>query len=106
MNHNEMVNYIVADLQMGYDLALLVNNDILKDYVKNRLKDVKENQKIYQYVSLSTLVDSYVVDLSLFINISNVVHEVESKDYFKSRLITLMRKFPYLKERRDLIALV
>ena len=87
MSHNEMVNCIVADLKMGYDLALLVNNDILKDYVKNRLKDVKENQEIYQYVSLSTLVDSYVVDLSLFINISNIVHEVENKDYFKSRLI-------------------
>ena len=48
MSHNEMVNCIVADLKMGYDLALLVNNDILKDYVKNRLKDVKENQEIYQ----------------------------------------------------------
>ncbi len=106
MNNTEVVINTMKDLKMGYDLALLVNNDILKDYVQNRIKDLEKNRAIYQYVSTITLVNSYLVDLSLFINISHVVNEVESRDYFKRRLISIIKAFPELKERRDLANLI
>lgn len=106
MDNTEVVKNTMKDLKVGYDLALMVNNDILKDYVQNRMSDIEKSKENYQYVSTMTLVNSYVVDLSLFINISNVVKEVESRDYFKGRLISIMKFFPELKDRRDLASLL
>lgn len=102
MDNTEIVTKTIEDLKVGYKVALLVNNDILKDYVQNRMKSLEKNKAIYQNASTDTLVNSYLVDLSLFINICYAVNEVESRDYFKSRLIYIVRAFPELKNRGDL----
>lgn len=102
MNNNEVIDNNIVDLKVGIDLAHDLKNDILEEYASNRIKKLDSNRNIYEIVPINNVIDSYVIDLALFINISIIVDERESKDYFRGRLISIMNLFPYLKERPDL----
>ena len=106
MNVEEIINNDIMDLKVGMELAENINNDIVKDYAINRIERLNNNIEIYKTVSINNVVDSYVVDLALFINISHIVNDRESKDYFKGKLSTIMKSFPYLKEKRKLVNLI
>ena len=106
MSSGDVINNTIIDLKEGYDLALLVGNDFLKDYAINRLKEVKENKDMYNYVSTITLINSYLIDLALFINISNIVGNDDRKNYFRGRLISIVNLYPELKNRSDLVNLI
>lgn len=106
MSNSDVINNTIVDLKAGYDLALVIGNDFLKDYAMNRLKEVKDNKDIYNYVSTITLVNSYLVDLALFINISNIVDNTDSKNYFRGRLISIVNLYPELRNRSDLVNLI
>ncbi len=106
MNNIGVLNRIVTDLKVAYSLAEDISNNYLKSYVDNRLNIISTNEKVYQYSSINTLVESYIIDLQLFINISIIVNDSESKDYFKGRLMDIMNIFPYLKSRNDLVGLL
>lgn len=106
MNNIGVLNRIVTDLKVAYSLAEDISNNYLKSYVDNRLNIISTNEKVYQYSSINTLVESYIIDLQLFINISIIVNDSESKDYFKGRLMDTMNIFPYLKSRTDLVGLL
>lgn len=102
MESSELVNCMVVDLKVGKDLAELANHDILKDYIQNRFQEIYEIKNSSKEIPISLLVDSYVIDLTLFISISSIIYEIESKDYFKGRLMDLIKSFPELKRRKDL----
>ena len=69
MNVEEIINNDIMDLKVGMELAENINNDIVKDYAINRIERLNNNIEIYKTVSINNVVDSYVVDLALFINI-------------------------------------
>ncbi len=106
MDKNKIINDNINDLNIGYDLASIINNTNLKKYTIDRLKSINNNINLYQHSNILLLVNSYVIDLVLFINISNISKSIEEKDYFKGRLVDLMNIFPELKKRKDLIELI
>ena len=106
MNVNDVLNLNVEDLKMAYEIAKEEGNDTLKKYILNRLELIEKNKEIYQYISINTLVDSYVIDLELFLNVSTIIKDIESKDYFKNRIVNMINKFKYLINRRDVISLL
>ena len=75
MNVEEIINNDIMDLKVGMELAENINNDIVKDYAINRIERLNNNIEIYKTVSINNVVDSYVVDLALFINISHIVND-------------------------------
>ena len=50
-----------------------------------------------EYLSESDFAKAYAIDLVLFINISNIINDLDNKDYFKSRLIDLASYYPEIK---------
>lgn len=106
MNKQEILDRNITDINIGYEMATNINNDTLKKYTIDRLKSMNNNMTLYKNTDLSLLVDSYIIDLIMLINISNITFLIEEKDYFKSRIIDLMNYFPYLKKRTDLIELL
>ena len=106
MNVNDVLNLNVEDLKMAYEIAKEEGNDTLKKYILNRLKIIEKNKEIYQYISINTLVDSYVIDLELFLNVSTIIKDIESKDYFKNKIFNMINKFKYLINKKYLISLL
>lgn len=106
MNKTEILNSNINDLNIGYDLACQLKNDNLKKYTIDRLKGMNEHMNLYQQTDILLLVNSYIIDIVLFINVSNISKKVEEKDYFKGRLMFVMNIFPDLKKRKDLIDLL
>ena len=106
MSNEDVLNSNLKDLNIAFDLAEDTNNAALKSYISNRLELLEKNKKMYQYVTINTLVDSYIIDLELFINVSMLINDIESKDYFKSRIIEMIKEFSYLGNRRDIIGLL
>lgn len=106
MDKNELLNNNINDLNIAHAIATDIKNDSLKKYTIDRLKSMNENLEIFQNTDISLLVDSYVIDIVLLINVSKISNMMEEKDYFKGRLMDLMNKFPNLKERQDLVDLI
>lgn len=106
MNTSSVLNKNLSDLNMALNLASSYNNKALKNYVNNRINTINRNHDIYEYLSPKNVVDSYVIDLQLFIKVSDVIHDIDSKDFYKSRLIDIIKKFDYLKNRKDLVNLI
>jgi len=106
MTSMEVIDNTIIDLKVGLNFAGLVGNDFLKEYVENRIMDIDKNKETYNYVSDITLVNSYVVDLVLFINVSNIVNDIDNKSYFKERLMSIVKLYPELRNRRDVVNLI
>ncbi|MCI8547924.1 MAG: hypothetical protein HFJ38_03435 [Bacilli bacterium] len=106
MDKNELLNNNINDLNIAHAIATDIKNDSLKKYTIDRLKSMNENLNLFQNTDISLLVDSYIIDITLLINVSKISNMIEEKDYFKSKLIDLMNKFPNLKERKDLVDLL
>lgn len=106
MNVSEIINNDIMDLKVGVELADDISNDILKDYALNRIDTLQSNTQLYYSVDISSVVDSYVVDLTLFISVSNIINDSESRDYFKGKLSNLMKFYPELKTKRELVNLI
>lgn len=102
MSNTEILNNNIIDLKVGIDLAEITNNGDLKKYAYDRIKYIISDSNINQSVYFEVLVDSYVIDLVLFLQSSNILRDKESKDYFKGRLFDLIDKFPYLRDREDI----
>lgn len=105
MKNFQLVDSMIIDLKVAEELANLIHHDDLKGYVENRFREIEESKDLYEQIDISLLVDSYVIDLVLFIHASSLTDEIESKDYFKGRLMDLMKCFPDLKVREDLMDL-
>lgn len=106
MSNTEILNNNIIDLKVGIDFAEIANNDDLKKYANDRINSIMSDSDINQLIPSDILVDSYVVDLILFLKSSNIFKDNESKDYFKSKLLELASKFPRLKEREDIRNLI
>ncbi len=106
MDKTEILNNNISDLNIGYDLACQLENDNLKRYTIDRLKGMNKHMSLYQQTDILLLVNSYVIDLVLFINVSNISKKIEENDYFKGRLMSIMNIFPDLKRRKDLTDLL
>lgn len=106
MDKTEILNSNISDLNIGYELACQIKNDNLKRYTIDRLKGMNEHMNLYQQTDILLLVNSYVIDIVLFINVSNISKKTEEKDYFKGRLMNIINIFPDLKARKDLTDLL
>lgn len=106
MNNTDILNKNIIDLKVGIDFAEVANNDNLKDYAKQRIDKIMSDAEISQFLPVDILVDSYVVDLVLFLKSSNILNDKESKEYFRARLSDLIDSFSYLNNRDDLKALL
>ncbi len=106
MDINKILENNVNDLNMALNLAEESSNDTLRKYVQERLQSIRNNQGIYQFISVNSVVDSYIVDLELFYNLSSIVKDIDSKDYFKSKIIEMIKNFPYLSKRSSLEKIV
>ncbi len=106
MKTDDILKRNMSDLRMASSLAKDSENKSFSNYIDNRINNINENASLYKYVNINTIVDSYVVDLQLFIRISNLLHDIESKDFYKSRLIDVIKNFDYLKSRKDLSNLI
>ncbi len=106
MSNTEILNNNIIDLKVGIDLAEIANNDGLKKYANDRISSIMSDSDINQLLPSDILVDSYVIDLILFLKSSNIFKDKESKDYFRGKLLDLIDKFPYLRERDDIISLI
>ena len=93
MDKNELLNNNINDLNIAHAIATDIKNDSLKKYTIDRLKSMNENLNLFQNTDISLLVDSYIIDITLLINVSKISNMIEEKDYFKSKLIDLMNKF-------------
>ena len=98
MDKNELLNNNINDLNIAHAIATDIKNDSLKKYTIDRLKSMNENLNLFQ--------NTDIIDITLLINVSKISNMIEEKDYFKSKLIDLMNKFPNLKERKDLVDLL
>lgn len=106
MNNTDVLNNNIIDLKVGIDLAEIANNDGLKKYADDRIKKIMNDSDISQLIPIDILVDSYVIDLVLFLKSSNIFNDSESKDYFRGKLMELVDKFPYLGNRDDIKDLI
>ncbi len=106
MNTDSVLKRNLADLNMAHNLASIYNNEDLKNYVNKRINNINKNYNLYSYLSINNAVDSYAIDLQLFIRISDITHDLDSKDFYKSRLIDLFKNFDYLKSKEDLSSLI
>ena len=86
MDKAKIIENNIIDLKIGLELAEIAENDFLKNYSENRILSFNESN---EYLSES--------DLVLFINISNIINDLDNKDYFKSRLIDLASYYPEIK---------
>ncbi len=87
MDKNELLNNNINDLNIAHAIATDIKNDSLKKYTIDRLKSMNENLNLFQNTDISLLVDSYIIDITLLINVSKISNMIEEKDYFKSKLI-------------------
>ena len=102
MNNRNVLNNNLIDLKVGIDLAENFDNTSLKTYSQDRVKKVMGYLDVCDFISNNLLVDSYVVDLVLFVRLSILFGDLESKDYFKGRLIDLINVYPDLNSRDDI----
>lgn len=102
MNNRNVLNNNLIDLKVGIDLAEYFDNMSLKKYSQDRVEKVMGYLDVCDFISNNLLVDSYVVDLVLFVRLSILFGDLESKDYFKGRLIDLINVFPNLNSRDDI----
>ena len=94
MDKAKIIENNITDLKMGLELAEIAENDFLKNYSENRILSFNESN---EYLSESDFAKAYAIDLVLFINISNIINDLDNKDYFKSRLIDLASYYPEIK---------
>lgn len=106
MSIDNVLKNNLDDLNMAKNLAGSYNNKDLKDYVDGRIDSINKNKGLYKFLDANSAVDSYVIDLQLFIRVSDIIHDIDSKDFYKSRLIDIIKKFDYLKNRKDLVNLI
>ncbi|MBO5138136.1 MAG: hypothetical protein J6B89_00645 [Bacilli bacterium] len=106
MSNTEILNSNIIDLKVGIDFAEIANNDDLKKYANDRISSIMSDSGINQFIPSDILVDSYVVDLVLFLKSSSIFKDNESRDYFKGKLLDLVSKFPRLNEREDIKNLI
>lgn len=94
MDKAKIIENNIIDLKIGLELAEIAENDFLKNYSENRILSFNESN---EYLSESDFAKAYAIDLVLFINISNIINDLDNKDYFKSRLIDLASYYPEIK---------
>ncbi len=94
MDKAKIIENNIIDLKIGLELAEIAENDFLKNYSENRILSFNESN---EYLSESDFAKAYAIDLVLFINISNIINDLDNKDYFKSRLIDLVSYYPEIK---------
>ena len=94
MDKAKIIENNIIDLKIGLELAEIAENDFLKNYSENRILSFNESN---EYLSESDIAKAYAIDLVLFINISNIINDLDNKDYFKSRLIDLASYYPEIK---------
>lgn len=102
MSNTDIMNNNIIDLKVGIDFAEVANNDVLKDYATKRINKIMADTDICQLLPLDIFIDSYVVDLVLFLKSSKILEDKESSDYFKGRLLDIVNQFPYLREKEDI----
>ena len=90
MDKAKIIENNIIDLKIGLELAEIAENDFLKNYSENRILSFNESNE-------SDFAKAYAIDLVLFINISNIINDLDNKDYFKSRLIDLASYYPEIK---------
>ena len=80
MDKAKIIENNIIDLKIGLELAEIAENDFLKNYSENRILSFNESN---EYLSESDFAKAYAIDLVLFINISNIINDLDNKDYFK-----------------------
>ena len=97
MNREKIVESHISDLKVGYELAELSKNEFLQKYIKDQLDNVKANYELSFFTDLD-LALAYSVDLVLFIKTSNIIGDIDNKDYFMNRLNELSNFYPNIRE--------
>ena len=77
MDKNELLNNNINDLNIAHAIATDIKNDSLKKYTIDRLKSMNENLNLFQNTDISLLVDSYIIDITLLINVSKISNMIE-----------------------------
>ena len=98
MDINKILENNVNDLNMALNLAEESSNDTLRKYVQERLQSIRNNQGIYQFISVNSVVDSYIVDLELFYNLSLDEVKIKLLDELRPKKLLLEEELSDEKE--------
>lgn len=105
MDKTKIVENNLTDLNVGVELAEIAQNDFVKSYSSGRIQSLKSDIN-NSFLSAVDLAKSYAIDLVLFIKISNIINDLENKDYFRARLMDLCNYFPEIKNEDEVIDLI
>lgn len=105
MDKVEIIKRNINDLNIGIELAEIAGNDFVKNYSNNRLSTLSSSSNS-SYMSDEDCAKTYSIDLVLFIKISNIINDLDNKDYFKARLIDLCYYYPDIKSDSEVAQLI
>ena len=103
MDIDDILKRNEEDLLIALSLAENIKNTSFKKYINDRIDFLNTYSNIFRLASLNLVIESYFIDLELFLKICNIVGEKKLKRYYKNNAITILEMFPNLKIRDDIL---
>lgn len=100
----DIIEKNITDLKIGIELAEIAHNSFVENYSMGRIETLSTLDS--SYLSDIDIARGYAIDLVLFVDISNIIGDIDNKDYFRSRLIDLCNKYPDVRNEEGVSELI